>query len=275
MESRKPVLIISSEPLGLKEYFEQFKQFSNLIWVFALLELKTTYAQTRLNFIWIFLRPLMVLALFTFIFSKLIKIPGLTYPYPLFAFCGLMIWNNFSFIVTSGGNVIVDKQFLIRKMYFPRVVLLFSKLLFSLTDLSASIILMLILMFISGYMPTIRFLFVPFFIAVSFLTGSSIAIWLNAFNIKYRDLNQFVPMLVGFLIWLTPVFYPLSLLPRSYSFLAYLNPVSAAIQGCRWAILNDSPPSIYYLPSILFFLLLFIAGLLTFIRYEPMLADEL
>jgi lipopolysaccharide transport system permease protein len=248
-------------------------QYRHLIWVFALQEFKTQYIQTRLNFLWVVLRPLMVLALFTFIFDRLIKIPGLQYPYPLFAFTGLLVWNNFSFLVNNGGNAIVNNQHLIKKIYFPRIILLLSKLLTSLIELGVSLILTILLMLVLRYPFSAKIIFVPVFVSISVLCGLAIAIWLNALNIKHRDLHQFVPTLIGFLIWLTPVFYPVTLIPQEYSFILYLNPISAAIQGCRWAILGDALPSLYYLPMISFSFLVLILGLMIFIRSEGDLVD--
>jgi lipopolysaccharide transport system permease protein len=215
----------------------------------------------------------MVLALFTFIFDRLIKIPGLQYPYPLFAFTGLLVWNNFSFLVNNGGNVIVNNQHLIKKIYFPRIILLLSKLLTSLIELGVSLILTILLMLVLRYPFSAKIIFVPVFVSISVLCGLAIAIWLNALNIKHRDLHQFVPTLIGFLIWLTPVFYPVTLIPQEYSFILYLNPISAAIQGCRWAILGDALPSLYYLPMISFSFLVLILGLMIFIRSEGDLVD--
>jgi lipopolysaccharide transport system permease protein len=273
MASNQPTKIASGAPLSFAEYVREVVQYRQLIWVFALQEIKTQYVQTRLNLLWVVVRPLMVLALFTFIFDKLIKIPGLLYPYPLFAFIGLWVWNNFSYLVNNGGNVILGNQNLIRKMYFPRLILLFSKLVVSLIELSVSLVLTLLLMAALGSPVSTRILFVPAFVSISVLVGLTIAIWLNVLNIKYRDLHQFVPTLIGFMIWLTPVFYPVTLIPKAYSFILYLNPISAAIQGCRWAILGDTLPSVYYLPAILGCGVVFVAGLLIFIRSEGDLVD--
>lgn len=273
MISTKPVKIISARPLGMGEYIKELVQYRHLIWVFAIQELKVQYVQTRLNFIWALLRPLMVLALFTFIFSRVITIRNQNYPYPLFAFTGLMVWNNFGFLVTNAGTTIVNQQQLIKKMYFPRLILIFSKLLVSMVELGISFALTIVLMFALGYPPGERIVFVPFFLVISILVGLTVAIWLSALTIRYRDLNQFVPTLIGFLIWLTPVFYPVTLVPAQYSFILYLNPISAAIQGCRWAILGDVMPSIYYLPAILASFVFFVAGLFVFIRSESDLAD--
>jgi lipopolysaccharide transport system permease protein len=128
-------------------------------------------------------------------------------------------------------------------------------------------------MLVLRYPFSAKIIFVPLFVSISVLCGLAIAIWLNALNIKHRDLHQFVPTLIGFLIWLTPVFYPVTLIPQEYSFILYLNPISAAIQGCRWAILGDALPNLYYLPMILFSFLVLILGLMIFIRSEGDLVD--
>jgi lipopolysaccharide transport system permease protein len=271
--SGKPQKIISAGSLNIKEYFGELVQYRHLIWVFALQEIKAQYVQTRLSLIWVVLRPLMVLALFTFIFDRLIKIPGLMYPYPLFAFSGLLVWNNFSYLVNTGGNVIMSNHTLVKKIYFPRIILLLSKLLISLVELGVSLLLMFLLMAVIGYPVSLRILLLPVFLSISILAGLTIAVWLSALTIKHRDFHQFVPTLIGFMIWLTPVFYPVTLIPRSYSFVVYLNPISAAIQGCRWAILGDTLPSLYYLPVIVLCSIFFIIGLLIFIRSEGDLVD--
>jgi lipopolysaccharide transport system permease protein len=273
MSPNKPSQIISSRPPGIAEYIRLLAQYRHMIWVFTLQEFKTQYVQTRLNLFWIILRPLMVLALFTFIFDRLIHIPGLSYPYPLFAFSGLIIWNNFSFLVNNVGNAIINNQSLIKKIYFPRLIIPLSMLLISLVELGVSLLLLFALMLIMGQPLTWRVLFLPVFIGINIQVGMAIAIWLNTLNIRYRDLHQFVPTLIGFMIWLTPVFYPVYLIPKDYSFILYLNPVAASIQGCRWALLGDPLPSIYYLPAILASTMVLIAGLLTFMKAEGDIVD--
>jgi lipopolysaccharide transport system permease protein len=228
-----PAKVIMPGSSSLKEYLREMWRYRNFILVFAKQEFKVQYVQTRFNVLWVILRPLLVVAIFTFIFDKLIHINSLLYPYPLFAISGLIIWNNFSFMVNNAGNIITSNQQLIKKVYFPRLVLIVSKMLISLVELAVTFILLLILMLIWNFPIRIQILMAPVFIIIGLLTGTGIAVWLNALTIKYRDLHQFVPTLVGFMIWLTPVFYPVTLIPSRYSFILYINPVSGVIQGLR------------------------------------------
>jgi lipopolysaccharide transport system permease protein len=269
----KPLKIVKPGISSVSEYLSEMWKYKNLVLVFAQQEFKVQYVQTRFNWLWVVFRPLMVLALFTFIFGKLITIPGVHYPYPLFAFSGLIIWNNFGFLINNAGNAVMSSQNLVKKIYFPRIILVFSKALVGLIEVSTSILLLIALIVLLRYPLRPQILFLPFFIIISLVPGLAVAIWMNALTIRNRDLNHFVPILLGFVIWLTPVFYPVTLIPAEYSFILYLNPIAGAIQGCRWAVLGDAFPNIMFLPSVIGSFVFLLAGFLTFIRVDSDLAD--
>jgi lipopolysaccharide transport system permease protein len=149
--SDQPTKIIKPGSSSVSEYLLEIWKYKNLIMIFTVQEIKVQYIQTHFNFLWIILRPLTVLALFTFIFDRLIHIPGLSYPYTIFAFSGLIVWNNFSFMVNSAGNVILSNQQLVKKIYFPRIILLLSKTIFGLIEVFVSVILLLILIVLLRY----------------------------------------------------------------------------------------------------------------------------
>jgi lipopolysaccharide transport system permease protein len=107
------------------------------------------------------------------------------------------------------------------------------------------------------------------------VAGTTISIWLNALTVNHRDLHQFVPTVIGFMIWLTPVFYPVTLIPSQYSFFLYLNPIAGIIQCFRWSVLGDPFPGFWVLPSFLFILLMVILGLKSFIKSEVDLPDNI
>lgn len=270
---RKPIKIMKPGSSSIKEYIQEVWLYRHLIVVFAKQEFKVQYAQTKLSVLWVVLRPLLVIAIFTLIFDRLIHIPGQLYPYPLFAITGLIIWNNFSFMVNNSGNVIINNQQLIKKMYFPRVILLFAKLLNSLVEVGATFILLLLLLLLWQYPISYHLVFAPIFVGAGLITGLCVSIWLNALTIKHRDLHQFVPTLIGFMVWLMPVFYPATIIPSEYSFILYLNPIAGAMQGFRWAILGDTLPSIWYIPSFIVTVVLLLWGGVVFIRAEDELAD--
>lgn len=272
-ENNKPLKIVKPESSTLAEYMAELWTFRHLIVVFVKQELKVQFAQTRLSILWLIVRPLIILGIFSFVFGKLLTIPGLKYPYPIFAFIGILVWNNFSYMVNIGGSAIINGQTLIKKIYFPKLILVLAKIIHGLVELVVSLVILLVLILVMGYSVSPNIIFLPVFLLINILTGTTIAIWLNSLTIKNRDLNHLVPILIGFLIWLVPVFYPTTLIPKNYSFILYLNPVSASIQGCRWAILGDTLPSVFYLPAILSCFVILFWGLKVFVRNESDLVD--
>lgn len=256
-------------------YLLRVWKFRSFALTFAWQELKVQYTQTIFGALWALLRPLMILLIFTFIFADVIPIKGLKYPYPLFAFSGLMAWNYFSFIVNNGGTAIAGNQQLIRKIYFPKIILVLSKVLVGGVEFAATVLLMVCMILILHFSISINLLWLPFFLLLNIITGFTLAVWLNALSVRFRDLNHFVPQLIGFLIWLTPVFYPVTLVPESYGFLLYLNPLVGIIQGYRFSILGDAFPGVQYFYSFGVIILLMIGGLLLFIRVEDEMPDYL
>lgn len=275
MEHPSDPVIISAEPTSFRSYFKKLWKFRNMIIVFARQEVKASYAQTLLGILWLVLKPLIILALFTFVFGNLIEIPGMKHPYALFAFSGLFAWNYFSFLVGSGSNVLINNQHLIRKMYFPKMALPLAKVLVGLMEAVVSLVIMFSLMAVYGYPFQIKLLALPLFLLINIITGLGLVLWLNALNLRYRDLNQFIPYLIGFMIWLTPVFYPSTLIPAAYSFLLYLNPMAGIIGLYRWCILGDAFPSPGYLIALAEITVIFLSSLVIFIRLEDDIADYL
>lgn len=271
--SLKLPIVYTAEPESILAYTKKVWRYRALILLFTRQDIKAQYAQTRLSFLWIILRPLTVLGIFTFIFNRVIHVPGLNYPYALFAFTGLIAWNSFSYMVNNAGGVVATNQALIRKVYFPRFLLILSKALTSLVELATSLVLMFLLQLALGYPFRITAIFFPVFVLLNLFIGGGVAVWLSTFSIKYRDLNLFIPNLIGFLIWLTPVFYPATLLPSKVSFLIYFNPVAGVVQGFRWALLGDSFPHVLFLPSFVFMIAFFAAGYYFFVKTENEIAD--
>ncbi len=271
MGAREDYLVITSEPTGFVSYMKSLWKYRRMIFIFAHQEIKITYAQTRFGLLWLILKPILILILFTFVFGRIIKI----YPYALFAFSGLFAWNYFSFLVGIGSSALITNQSIIRKIYFPKMVLPLAKVLVGLVEAAVSLVILIALMAIYDFPFTSRLLSLPLLLLLNIITGLGIVLWLNALNLRYRDLNQFIPYFVGFLIWLTPVFYPSTLVPDQYSFFLYANPMAGIVELYRWAIMSDVFPSARYLFALAEVIVIFITGMVIFIRMEDNMADYL
>ena len=269
------VKLIRPGTTSLNAYLASVWNSRALIYTFAWQELKVQYSQTMLGLLWAVLRPLIILLIFTLIFGRLIKIPGITIPYALFAFSGLVAWNYFNFIVNNGSGVIINNQNLIRKFYFPKVILLLSKSLVGLVEFSISLVLLFTLIAVLRFPCSLHILWFLFFMLLNLLSGITVALWLSALSVRYRDVNQFVLPLISFVIWLTPVFYPVTLIPNAYSFILFFNPLAGIIQGYRFALLGGEFIPIQYFYTFAAIGLLFFIGLLIFIRVEDDMPDYL
>jgi lipopolysaccharide transport system permease protein len=271
--TRKEVKRIHAGTATVQEYMSEMWMYRHMIVVFLYQDIKSQYVQTRLNLLWIVIRPLVILIVFTLIFDKLIHIQGLTYPYPLFAFSGLIMWSYFSYLINNVGTVLIANQNILRKIYFPKYLLLISKTLSGLLEMLVSFAIILVMMALYRYPLRATVIFIPVFIFINLMLGLMVATWLNIFNTRYRDLNQIIPSLFSFLIWLTPVFFPATLLPVRYAFVIYFNPVAGAIQGFRWALLGDSFALLGFIPGFVVCGILFLLSIVVFIKREAKIAD--
>lgn len=267
--------ISSSDKKSLFANLWKVYQYRQLIVVFAARHIKSKYAQTFMGVLWSIFQPLTALVIFTFFFKTIIKLDTGVIPYSLFVFCGMISWYYFTFLVENGAESLKDAQSIIRKLYFPKLLLPLSKALAGLVDFAISLIILLVLMLILGFYPGINIIFLPIFILLNMITGLSIGIWLSVLSIRYVDMKIFIPYIISFGIWLTPVFYPPKIILNEFNFLIFMNPMAAVIAGYRWAILGDAIPSVYYAVSFIPVIILFVSGLMYFNKIEHKIVDIL
>lgn len=273
MEQTRKIKVIQNEVLGSRAYLRRCWEYRHLLIGLAKRDIKAKYAQAVLGILWSLLKPLTGLAIFTLFFDNLLKVNTHEIPYPVFAFTGLTSWYFFTYIIASGGTSLMESQDLLKKVYFPKLIMPLSKVLVGFLDFALSFILLILLMVLSGYGLRWQIVFLPLFIILNMLAGLSVTIWLSALTVRYRDFYHIIPYLVNFSIWLTPVFYPGTLIPEAYNWALYINPMAGIIAGFRWALLGDFFPSIYYLVSFVFMIILLVSGFFYFKMIEKEIAD--
>ena len=266
------VTVVTSEPDSIGIYFKKLRKYRSLIWVFAWQEIKTQYAQTYFGIAWVVLRPLVILSVFTVLFNYLLKIQTSS-PYFLFAFSGMISWNFFQNIASNASSAIMQRQNLIKKMYFPKMILPLGKVLVAGLEAVVSLFIIIVMMVVTWHLPNINILTLPFFFALNICCGLAVAFWMNALNIRYRDLNQIIIPLLSIGIWFTPVFFPTTVIPPQYHFLIYFNPMAGIIEGFRFALLGEPFPDGLYFISIAITLILLGVGSWYLIRVEDEIVD--
>lgn len=251
---------------------EIFRKYP-LILQFVKRDLKIKYAQTALGLSWSFIQPLIGLVIFTYFFGRLLNIGTDGSPYPVFVYPGITAWYCFSYIVAYSSISLIESQNLIKKVYFPKLILPVSKSITALAEYSIWLIILIALLFIYDIPFTWRFFLFPVFIVLNILTGLSIGIWLSALTYRYRDLIHIIPYLVGFSIFITPVFYPTKIIPISMNYAFFLNPIAGVIHGYRWCLNSQIDFKMQYLSGFLIMLVFLFLSVHFFIRVEKKMAD--
>jgi lipopolysaccharide transport system permease protein len=269
-----PYKTIRGGQVSLIAYLREVWAVRHLIVTFAARDLKVQYAQTYLGLLWSVIQPLTGLIIFSFFFQRVIHLK-LNTPYSVFVFTGIMGWFYFTSLVGQAGIVLMNNQQLIKKIQFPRLVLPLSKALTGFIEFSISLVLLFILMLITGCSFSWHVIFLPLVILANAITGLSVGIWLSALTVRFRDLHHIIPYLVGFGIWLTPVFYPTTIVPKEFDFIYYFHPVANVIALYRWIFTGTEVNVAQIVVSISLALILFLSGLVFFIRNEKFIAEHL
>jgi len=248
--------------------------YRELLYFFIWRELKVRYKQTVLGVFWAILQPLLIMVVFSVIFGNFAKLPSDGFPYPIFAYVGLLPWQLFARALSDASQSLVSNQHMVSKIYFPRIFLPTSSVLAGLVDFSIAFVILFGMMAVYGIAPTWRWLALPLLILAALLSAIAVGLWLSAINVKYRDIKYITPFLVQMWLYATPVAYSSALFPEKYRPLLGLNPMAGVVDGFRWALLgqevNSSP---LILVSLVTIAVLLIGGLIYFQNTEQTFAD--
>lgn len=270
-----PILVIEPNRSELN-YWRELWRYRELFYVLAWRDISVRYKQTIIGLAWALIRPFLTMVVFTVVFGKIAKLPseGAT-PYALMVFAGLLPWQFFSTALTESSGSLIGNASLISKVYFPRLIVPTAAVVVSFIDFLISFAILVALMLWYEFLPGWRILTLPFFVAMAFLASLGPGLWITALNVKYRDFRYIIPFIVQIGLYVSPVGFSSSVVPKQWLLLYSLNPVVGVIDGFRWAILGTG--SSIYVPGFLlswlviaFFLWL---GLRQFRRMEKTFAD--
>jgi lipopolysaccharide transport system permease protein len=247
--------------------------YRELLYILAWRDVKVRYKQALLGAAWAVLQPLVLMGIFTLLFSRIADVPTGDVPYPVFAFAGLVPWTLFASATTSSGASLVGNQNLVSKVYFPRLVIPAGAVAAWVPDFAISSVLLFVLMAVFGFVPPLTAVLLPLVLVAAMLAAFSVGVWLSALNVAYRDVQYVVPFLIQAWLFLTPVAYPTTSIPENLRWLTGLNPMSWVIDLSRWALLGTSIPWAVTALSVATTLVLLVSGLYYFRRVEHFFAD--
>jgi lipopolysaccharide transport system permease protein len=259
----------------LELHLHEIWHYRELVYSFVWRNVNVRYKQTIIGIAWVVLQPLMTMGVFTIFFGRLAKLPSDGLPYPVFYFAALVPWTYFSTALTSCTSVVVDNQYVITKVYFPRLVLPLSAVVSGLVDFAVGFVALFVVTVIYGIKPTVAVFWLPALLLLAVLTALGVGLWMSALNALYRDIRSVVPFLVQFWMFASPVAYPSSLVPQRWRWLYGLNPMAGVIGGFRWALTGHGvAPGPLMLASAAAVVLVLLGGLLFFQRMEGTIADR-
>lgn len=249
-------------------------EYRELGYILVWRDITVRYKQTAIGVAWVILQPLITMLIFTAIFGIMARMPSDGIWYPVFALTALLPWTYFSQAVTRAGESVVVNAKIVSKIYFPRLWLPLAMVVSPLVDFALSMVLLFGLLFYAGIPLTWKVFTLPAFVLLAMLTALGLSLFTSAMNAKYRDVGHAIPFVIQIWMYLSPIVYPVSLVPERWRWLYGLNPMAGVIEGFRWALLGRAAPDLIVMTeSLVVLVLVIIAGLVYFRQIERQFAD--
>jgi lipopolysaccharide transport system permease protein len=273
--SHAPAELIIEAGHTERNYWRDLFRYRELFYFLAWRDVLVRYKQTVIGILWAVLRPLLTMLVFTFVFSRIAKLPAEGMPYPVMVFAAMLPWQLFATSLTEGSGSLINNANLISKVYFPRLIVPASAVIVSFVDFAISMVLLAVMMAIYGVWSGVTILMLPVFTLLAVLASAGAGIWLAALNVKYRDFRYVVPFIVQFGLYISPVGFSSNIVPEKWRLLYDLNPMVGVIDGFRWAISNGATPfpNQSLLLSLVTVTFLLVTGIWYFRKTERTFAD--
>lgn len=260
---------------GVSSSFLELINSRELLNVFIWRDIKVRYKQTALGVLWVVLQPLFSMIIFTIFFGKLAKIPSGDLPYTLFSLIGLTFWNLFSNSISKASDSIVVNEGIVKKVYFPRLILPISAVLGSLVDFGLNLILLLILAIYLTYYPLlISVILIPVLGLITIGTALGLGLLLSSINVRYRDVRYVLPFFIQISMFLVPVIYPLSIVDPVNRMIMAINPMTIVIEAGRWLFTGGQFLYFDLIPiSLISLAIILVVGMYLFKKTEDVFTD--
>jgi lipopolysaccharide transport system permease protein len=258
--------------LGLHELWH----YRDLLRFQVLKEVKGKYRQMALGPLWIVLQPVINMLVLSFVFGKIAKLSSDGIPYPILTYSALIPWTFFANASMLSASCLVTEMNVISKVYFPRLILPLSYIIGRLVDFLVCFTILVIMLMLFGYYPTLLWLTIPAYLFLAVCTTLAISCWTASLTVKFRDIKFVVQYGVQVAMYLTPVAYTATRLPEGWMWLFKLNPMFWVIEGFRWALIGQgNGPELYMLWPISIVVVGLVTGAFVFRRTERTIVDLL
>ena len=246
--------------------------------------IKVRYAQSAVGIGWAILQPAFQIAMFTLVFGRLAQIDSDGVPYAAFSLATIVAWTYFSNALTAATDSLVGNASMISKVYFPRLILPLSAATAALFDFAIAFVFAITVLIVFGFVPTGGIVMLPVLITLMAVTAFGLGLWATALAIQYRDVKHAMTFLVQLAMYASPVIYPTSKLPETYTifgsitiwpqYIYAINPMVGVLEGFRSALIGTrAMPYGWIAIGILSATLITLSGMIYFRGREKVFAD--
>ncbi|NQW15903.1 MAG: ABC transporter permease [Chloroflexi bacterium] len=254
--------------------FREIWEYRDLFYFLVYRDVKTRYAQSVLGIGWAVAQPIFMMIVFSVIFGRLVGVGSDGLPYVVFSYTALVPWTYFSGALGASTGSLTSNKNLLSKVYFPRLIIPLTSILAKLVDFLIALILVAVLMIWYGIAPSIWAVMLPVYVLIMLATVAGLGMWLTALSVQFRDVSYGIPLGIQLLMYLSPVVYPVSVVPDKFRPYYALNPMSAVIDGFRSGLLGATEPQFdLLLIGSGVALVLIVTGAMYFKRTERIFAD--
>ena len=249
-------------------------------------DFKLRYQGSVLGYLWALLRPLMMFAILYVVFAKLLKMGNDIPHYPVYLLVGTTMWSFFTECTSQGIQAIVNRGDLIRKICFPKYIVVVSATLTAVINVLINLVVIIIFAFINGVQPSWNWFLVPFFLLELYALSLGISFLLGAINAKYRDITSIWDVVIQALLYAVPIIYPVSMIAQTSAWASkvlLLNPIAQIIQDVRYNLVTTETittwnyienPLLKIIPVVII-VVLFILAALYFRKKSKFFAEEI
>jgi len=221
-----------------KEYFKDLWRYRELFLFLAWRDVLVRYKQAVFGILWALFRPLSMMLIFTFVFSRVANLSSGDIPYFLFVLAAMLPWMLFASSISDASNSLINNPNLITKVYFPRMILPSATNIVNLVDLAVALLIFFCLMIVFGVSIPPTLLLLPVFFALGFSLALGVGFWLSALNVRFRDFKYIVPYIIQLGLFASPVGYGSKEVPANWVGLYLLNPMVGVLEGFRYCLLG-------------------------------------
>lgn len=227
---------LSSEKDSYSEYFQKIFSSLKFIYPIVLKDIKTKFSYTYIGFLWTIIAPFFNVLLYIIFFGYVFQMPTEGSSYILFVLTGFTGWNIFSNIVQQSGAALQQNQEIVKKINLPKIIIPISKAITVFIENLTFIVVTIFAVLVRGNVHFNQIVFLPIIILGLIIFSTSLGLLICALTIYKRDLLHGLSLIMQVLIWFTPVFYPLKILPDSLSTIVSINPITGYIELIRWSL---------------------------------------